>query len=74
MSGLCRCLSKGGVPVLMELIWKVMSTLPVLAALSSAIVPSFLSKRPRFTLAPKWLISNVAKVCVGSTVYVAVSA
>ena len=47
------------------------SLLPVLPALSNCTVPSFLSKRPRFTLAPKWLISNVAKVCVGSTAYVA---
>ena len=40
--------------------------LPDLPARSNCTVPSFLSKRPRFTEAPKWLISKVTKVWVGS--------
>ena len=39
--------------------------LPVLAARSNCTVPSF-SKRARLTEAPKWSISKVAKVWVGS--------
>ncbi|MNV86671.1 hypothetical protein D3C71_1807230 [compost metagenome] len=65
-SALCRCLSKGGVPVFTEVVSMVMSTLPVLAARSNSTEPCFLSKRPRLVDAPKWPISNVTKVCVGS--------
>ena len=63
---LCRCLSKAAVPVLIELVSIVRSTLPVLAALSSVTVPLLRSKRPRLVEVPKWPISKVAKVCVGS--------
>ena len=36
------------------------------AGVDRRTLPSFLSKRPRLTEAPKWLISKVTKVCVGS--------
>ena len=54
------------VPVFTEAMSMLMSTLPVLAALSKLILPSFLSKRARLVVAPKWPISKVAKVWVGS--------
>ena len=66
MSALFRCLSKAGVPLLMELVSKRTSTLPLLPARSNCTVPSFLSRRPRLTDAPKWLIWKVAKVWLGS--------
>jgi hypothetical protein len=60
-------LSKAAVPVLTDDTSMVMSTLPVRAARSNWMVPSFLSKRPRLVEVPKWAISKVAKVWVGST-------
>jgi hypothetical protein len=46
---------EAGTPVLIEVVSIVISALPVLAALSNATVPSFLSKRPRSVLVPKCL-------------------
>jgi hypothetical protein len=53
--------------VLIEVVSIVTSSLPALPARSNCAEPLFLSKRPRLVEVPKWPISKVTKVWVGSS-------
>ncbi len=65
-SSFFRWASSLGTGVDSEVASIVMSTEPDFFAMSRTMVPSVLSKPPRVVEKPRWLISNIGYVCVGS--------
>jgi hypothetical protein len=63
-----RCSSSLSTPLSTEATSMTTSTVPVLAARSSTILPFTLLKRPRWVDQPKWSISYIGMVWRGSMV------